>query len=94
MSKKLHGKGAHKIVYSKGFLEIYENETHTFISFCGNMGTRLSEVAELFDEKYGMWSFSKLQNLAVEESGTPDYSYSLYVKNENFAKVCLHSSET
>ena len=91
MPKRLHGKGGHKIVYINGFLEIYENDTHVYISWCGNMGNRISDVEAAFDEKYGFMTFKRLQGHATEEIGTPDYAYSLYVTKEDFAKICLQS---
>lgn len=75
------------MIYQSGFLEISDNgKNHVAISYMGNMGASMKDVAREWTTKYHIADLQILRNLGYEK-GSPDYVWTLIVDMDDFQLV-------
>jgi hypothetical protein len=73
-------------VASSGFLEVIKTKKTYTVSYAGNMGNDLEDVAKCFNCIYGKQAFDKFLAVAKTE-GSPDYIWWSTINANKFEKM-------
>jgi hypothetical protein len=68
------------LIRSYGVTTLFRDKRFTTIEHCGNMGSSMDDVRHNVEKMLGQGAFDRLQHQG-EESGSPDYLYSLKIPN-------------
>ena len=57
------------------------------VLYAGNMGASMSKVAACFEALYGKGTFAQAEQVAKDQSGSPDYCWTMRVPAKAFERI-------
>jgi hypothetical protein len=70
-----------------GFLTVWAQGNHYYLSYTGNMGDTIASVSGCFDKLYGEGAFANVEKFLTGIKGAPDYAWFAKITKRRFEKL-------